>query len=265
MTTDEQRTIPRDQRSSGETGEISIDLNCIGCGYNLRGLSADGRCPECGEPVETTLRRSASPKQLAQLRDAAQALGWFLVLITPVVTACAILRMGGLVATLACAGGLTVPLAWIGLLGCGRECFGRLGMWKSGLITFAMIGGVMIFITVGGGLNDPFVAIACAVLLGAAAVVAAPFWIAELAAVVARHVGRPRKAKWFAVSQIPAWAALAIAVLAMLATTQRSSPAVILATVTGVLVAASLLLSGVGLILLARKLPKLDLTESKKP
>src|SRR5262245_39754607 len=34
---------------------IDSDLLCR-CGYNLRGLYSDGRCPECSEPVEHALR-----------------------------------------------------------------------------------------------------------------------------------------------------------------------------------------------------------------
>lgn len=33
------------------------DLPCAGCGYNLRGLTRDGRCPECGAPVADSLLR----------------------------------------------------------------------------------------------------------------------------------------------------------------------------------------------------------------
>ena len=34
----------------GET-PITRDLPCLGCGYNLRGLKENDRCPECGSPV----------------------------------------------------------------------------------------------------------------------------------------------------------------------------------------------------------------------
>lgn len=34
---------------------IPSDLACVGCEYNLRGLSSAGRCPECGLPVSDTL------------------------------------------------------------------------------------------------------------------------------------------------------------------------------------------------------------------
>ena len=44
---------------------------CDGCGYNLRGLSADGRCPECGHAVADSLRATslfhADPRWLRRL------------------------------------------------------------------------------------------------------------------------------------------------------------------------------------------------------
>lgn len=33
---------------------IGQDTPCFRCGYNLRGLALDGRCPECGEAVEAS-------------------------------------------------------------------------------------------------------------------------------------------------------------------------------------------------------------------
>ena len=37
-------------------GRIAEDKICIDCGYNLRGLRTDGRCPECGGQVAASLR-----------------------------------------------------------------------------------------------------------------------------------------------------------------------------------------------------------------
>ena len=31
------------------------DLPCIHCGYNLRGLATDGRCPECGTSIARSI------------------------------------------------------------------------------------------------------------------------------------------------------------------------------------------------------------------
>jgi hypothetical protein len=43
----------------GDAATVAVDLPCLGrkraCAYNLRTLPADGRCPECGEPVETSI------------------------------------------------------------------------------------------------------------------------------------------------------------------------------------------------------------------
>lgn len=52
------------------------NIACDKCGYNLRGLSRDGRCSECGFEVQETLRRAtligADPSQLAVLRQSAE-------------------------------------------------------------------------------------------------------------------------------------------------------------------------------------------------
>jgi hypothetical protein len=52
-------------------GAIAVDKTCRRCGYNLRGLSADGRCPECGTAVaislEGDLLRYAAPRWVERL------------------------------------------------------------------------------------------------------------------------------------------------------------------------------------------------------
>lgn len=37
-------------------GRLASEIACRGCGYVLRGLRPDDRCPECGEPVAESLR-----------------------------------------------------------------------------------------------------------------------------------------------------------------------------------------------------------------
>lgn len=36
--------------------EVSADLQCMTCGYSLRGLTRDSLCPECGTPVRDSVR-----------------------------------------------------------------------------------------------------------------------------------------------------------------------------------------------------------------
>jgi hypothetical protein len=42
--------------STSPLADDGDDVLCIACGYSLRGLSAEGDCPECGLPVEKSLR-----------------------------------------------------------------------------------------------------------------------------------------------------------------------------------------------------------------
>ncbi len=50
--------------------QLTGDLWCIGCGYNLRGLSIRERCPECGVPVRATILGVVDPlaDELAPIR-----------------------------------------------------------------------------------------------------------------------------------------------------------------------------------------------------
>lgn len=46
---------------SGHAGEMSIDLTCHLCGYDLRAHPPDGQCPECGASVAEARRLAAVP------------------------------------------------------------------------------------------------------------------------------------------------------------------------------------------------------------
>ena len=62
---------PPDALPLSPDGSIAIDVNCLHCGYNLRGLLFAGRCPECGTPigrsVHGNLLRFADPQWLRRL------------------------------------------------------------------------------------------------------------------------------------------------------------------------------------------------------
>ena len=40
----------------GPDGRLEMDIACVSCGYNLRGLAPDSRCPECGTAIGHSTR-----------------------------------------------------------------------------------------------------------------------------------------------------------------------------------------------------------------
>src|SRR5947207_16013402 len=40
--------------------DADLDVRCCKCGYNLRGLGRESRCPECGQPVTDSLSEQFS-------------------------------------------------------------------------------------------------------------------------------------------------------------------------------------------------------------
>ncbi|HVX85336.1 MAG TPA: hypothetical protein VH253_11190 [Phycisphaerae bacterium] len=59
---------------------MTHDVTCRACGYNLRGLSPDGRCPECGQGIELSLLsdnlRVADGTWVAELARGLRCLRW---------------------------------------------------------------------------------------------------------------------------------------------------------------------------------------------
>ncbi len=71
-------------------GRLDQDLICLKCGYNLRGLSPEGRCPECGTAVGRSLHgdrlQYCDPQWVDKLASGMNCVWWSLALLisTPV-------------------------------------------------------------------------------------------------------------------------------------------------------------------------------------
>jgi len=90
---------------------ITKALSCAGCRYDLRGLTIEGVCPECGRPVLDSVRRAVDPAahRLPRIHDpdtVGDALVWLmscllaamlLLVATPAVHQLAAQRIGGVV------------------------------------------------------------------------------------------------------------------------------------------------------------------------
>lgn len=108
-----------------ESGTIISDVACRRCGYNVRGLRADGLCPECGTPIGLSthgdLLRYADPAWVEKLRLGIKYMLW------GIVVSIVVGFLGGWLAH-ATGGGKGVQQA-IGLLG------GLLGVYGAWLLT----------------------------------------------------------------------------------------------------------------------------------
>ncbi len=113
-------TEPADTASN----EIAEDRPCIHCGYNLRGLTPHGQCPECGERISGSLRgnllKHADADWLDTLHFGAKLKLWNIALGILVGLAAGILVAVGFPAAF---------LTLVGLVG------GALGLWASFVIT----------------------------------------------------------------------------------------------------------------------------------
>lgn len=71
------------QQPDAEVARIGVDLPCFTCGYNLRSLPMDGRCPECNSSIEATLRGGwlmfADVQWLKRLRSGVTLILWLVL------------------------------------------------------------------------------------------------------------------------------------------------------------------------------------------
>lgn len=81
---------------------LTIDVPCAGCRYDLRGLSAQGRCPECGGSIADSLAAAVAERTGAAGRTAAPLNPWWRREIKLAVVAALVapvLSMGPLIAS----------------------------------------------------------------------------------------------------------------------------------------------------------------------
>ncbi len=58
-----------------DQGIVAVDLECVKCGYNLRSMSHDGRCPECAAPVKDSV--DAPEEKKAEAKEPFDLIKWF--------------------------------------------------------------------------------------------------------------------------------------------------------------------------------------------
>ena len=66
-------------------GHVNCDLTCAHCGYNLRTLADDANCPECNQPVKSTIIERAALRAVSpwvQRRRIALTAVFVLILLT---------------------------------------------------------------------------------------------------------------------------------------------------------------------------------------
>lgn len=98
---------PERSRAAHVATDLTGDLPCVGCGYNLKGLSIRGACSECGTPVRATILAHVDPlaEQLQPL-NRPRVTAWGLI----------VWSLGAV---------LAVTTVWIArLIGLGEELFG---------------------------------------------------------------------------------------------------------------------------------------------
>ncbi|HKQ49182.1 MAG TPA: hypothetical protein VJZ71_14015 [Phycisphaerae bacterium] len=110
-------------------GRIAVDVACRKCGYNLRGLLPDGRCPECGTAVGRSLHgdllRFSDPEWVQKL---ASGMNWIVAAI--IIGLLGGLTVGCVAAALGALVGGSKLFIYLPLFGYVTGAVGLVGYWK---------------------------------------------------------------------------------------------------------------------------------------
>jgi hypothetical protein len=70
-----------------QTGVLESDsVLCSNCGYQLRGVAADDRCPECGHAVTASVIDSTVVRFESSVNKAGRGIAWFFVMLANTIT-----------------------------------------------------------------------------------------------------------------------------------------------------------------------------------
>lgn len=120
-------------------GPLADDVYCIGCGYNLRGLSGEMiRCPECGDstPAEVLEYPAALIRKYLRKLESHLALGvaMLLMALPAIYTGVTDPNAGSVIAL------LLLTIAWVALITNFRKlCNGRTD-WRRGIFRYHVVG-----------------------------------------------------------------------------------------------------------------------------
>ncbi|HZL36685.1 MAG TPA: hypothetical protein VFC78_15300 [Tepidisphaeraceae bacterium] len=71
--------------AAAASANVTTDIPCRKCGYNLRGMAVSGRCPECGTPVGVSvhgdLLRFSDPEFVLTLRKGVSLILWGILIM----------------------------------------------------------------------------------------------------------------------------------------------------------------------------------------